>query len=357
MSQSKSQFVAEVLSASASGFASLAAASLFDAGEDELPIERDGRFSTWQGFLEGLIEELSASLRDQRPALFRKHVAWARDTAIARGIALNDVRAAFEALMATLESELPAEQLACVEPALSEGETVLGSEQFQASSRLDVETPSGRLAVEYLRHALEGNRRAALELMSESVDRGKLSVHDAVNDVLLEAQCELGRLWQFDEVTIVEEHVVTQITRDVIGELIRRGPRAEPNGKTVIASSVDGDGHELGVRTLCDLFDLEGWRAIYLGSDLPVLEVARGAEMYEADLVALSGSLGPHREVVARSVAAIREHCSRQIPILVGGMAFNGEEDLWKGTGADGYASTVREGVRRGRELVGLDGE
>jgi hypothetical protein len=36
-----------------------------------------------------------------------------------------------------------------------------------------------------------------------------------------------------------------------------------------VAACVSGELHEIGVRMLCDLLEMEGWNTIYLGANVP----------------------------------------------------------------------------------------
>ncbi len=64
---------------------------------------------------------------------------------------------------------------------------------------------------------------------------------------------------------------------------------------------------------------LEGWNVTYLGTDLPVEDIAATAEVLRATAVAISvvGRDDPHRTLV--SLIALRERLDPALDILVGG--------------------------------------
>ena len=139
-----------------------------------------------------------------------------------------------------------------------------------------------------------------------------------------------------------------------MSSISRLASPSEPNGKTVIAASVAGNVHDIAVRALSDLFEVAGWRSVCLGADVPPSEVADAAGYFEADLVVLSAALSTQLETVEKSIQAVREHSSRDVKVMVGGIAFTGAPDLWRRLGADGYSASGADAVALGGELVGL---
>ena len=106
---------------------------------------------------------------------------------------------------------------------------------------------------------------------------------------------------------------------------------------------------------MADLFEMDGWRVIQLGSNVPVDDLAQAVEFYDADLVALSVSLATQLPALEETIAAIREsQRGGAVKILVGGGGMMGAAELAKSKGADDYASNAVEAVARGNALVGL---
>ena len=140
-----------------------------------------------------------------------------------------------------------------------------------------------------------------------------------------------------------------------MGLLAESAPRAEPNGKTVVAAALTGDDHDIGLRAVTDLLELDGWRAVFLGSDLPPEELVWAAAAYGADLVVLSATLEPHLREIARAIAMLEERAAggTRPAILVGGAPFQGRDEVWRTMGADATA-TARHVVDAARRLVGL---
>jgi methanogenic corrinoid protein MtbC1 len=170
-------------------------------------------------------------------------------------------------------------------------------------------------------------------------------------EVLAPSLCELGRLWHLGEISVAEEHFATTTAQMVMSEVLSRATPAPHDGRVVLAASVEGDSHDMGVRILADLLELSGWRAIFLGSNVPADELAGGARDFGADLVAVSATLPVHLRAVEAAVMSVHA-LPRRCPVLVGGPAFCRCPESWRVVGADAYAACAVEAVRVADALV-----
>lgn len=161
-------------------------------------------------------------------------------------------------------------------------------------------------------------------------------------------------MWHSGEATVAEERVVTETTRRVMAILSHEQSDATDIGKTVLAASVARDGHDIGIRAVADLFQVAGWRAISLGSDVPPREIANAARIFDVDLVVLATTLSTQLKQLQESIEAIRAVSGNDVKVLVGGHVFIDTPELWKSTGADGFAATAGDAVACGAELLGL---
>jgi MerR family transcriptional regulator, light-induced transcriptional regulator len=214
---------------------------------------------------------------------------------------------------------------------------------------LDLDAPHAETARSFLDELLRGRRDAALELVQGLVDDG-VRIEDVYRYVFEPVLHETGRRWQHNLVSVAEEHYVTAATQLAMSQLYPRILRTPRIGRTLVATCVGSELHEVGLRMVADLFELAGWNSHYLGADMPSQAVAELAAARGADLIAVSATLPSHHEEVARMVAVLR--ASAHTPILVGGRLFQLRPGLWRRIGADATASTAVEAVRVGTMLV-----
>jgi methanogenic corrinoid protein MtbC1 len=294
--------------------------------------------------------ELAAAVRVAQPALFARRVAWLRRAALARGTSEKELEHALRSLRSALQQELPEPLRPAIAPALD-----LALQEFDGGvspepAALHSKNAHDRLALQYLAACFEGKPEQAIALVLAELERG-LSPAEAYTRVLLPAQREVGQLWHVGDVSIAEERLVSETTRELMARIAGTYAPAAPAGPTLIAASVSGNAHDIGLRAAADLFRMSGWRCLYLGANVPATELARAAEVFSAHVIMLSATLDTHLKPLEDAIATLR-HGAPACKILVGGRAFDGLPDLWRTLGADAYAGSVDEAVTLGGALV-----
>ena len=160
-------------------------------------------------------------------------------------------------------------------------------------------------------------------------------------------------MWHADEINVAEEHFVSATTKSVMAQLMSRAEFRPSNGKTMLAAGVAGNHIDIGLQAVADFFEMDGWRAIQLGADVPTRDIVQAVEYFEADLVGLSASQSTQLETLRQTINAVRAvERGEKVKIIVGGFAFAGSEHLAPQLGADGYAPDPAAAVELGRQLV-----
>ena len=150
-------------------------------------------------------------------------------------------------------------------------------------------------------------------------------------------------MWLLGEINVAEEHFATTTTRLVMAQLHAREVCGPSNGKTLVAAAVAGNQHDLGIQVVADLFEMDGWRVIQLGSNVPADDLAQAVEFYDADLVALSVSLATQLTALEETIDIVRKNKRGvDVKILAGGCGMMGIAELARSKGADDFASERR---------------
>lgn len=311
-------------------------------------------FSGWRNWLAVRVEELAAAVASEQPRLFTSQVHWARALLAARGIAADHFRAGLACLRSVLAKELPEQPGLLATEYLDRALAAFDEPPADVSARLLPDTAHGRLASNYLLALLEGDRRRAGRLILDAEDQGE-SVRDLYLHVLLAAQEEIGRMWLAGEINVAEEHFSSHATKTVMAQLLPRAPHQPPNGKTVLAAAVAGNQHDIGLQAVADFFEMDGWRTIQLGANVPIGDLVQAVDCFEVDLVGLSASQSTQLETAKHTIRAVRSGPRGDaVKIIVGGLALAGTRELPQKLGADGYAANPDAAVSLGRQLVGL---
>jgi len=275
------------------------------------------------------------SLVMESPPLFLDYVKWARDLFAGLKIPLGCLEAS---LRSTWEG---------VSPLLDERSHRMGLSMLHAV--LDVlsggpspqdQPPPNPLREEmelYTSLLLEARRDQALGLVNRLVSRG-VGVRDLYVYLFQEALHRVGVLWQAGVVSVAQEHYFTASTQLIMSylyPLVFKAARS-PRGITLVGACVSGELHEIGIRMVCDLLEMDGYDTHYLGANTPVQDLIRYAHQRGASAVLLSATLGIHLVPLREMVRAIKEDPrTGDVKVIVGGRPFSMDPELWRKVGAD----------------------
>jgi methanogenic corrinoid protein MtbC1 len=341
-----------MLEASATGYAGVAVGLLIQRDPGLEQRYAPDAAHIWQAHLTQWVKDLAAALEMGLPALFSSRLLWSVEAYQSRGVPLDDLKNGLSCLTEVLTKELPSPLGRPVKAYLSLVEGALKGMEAPRAPGLTLDRPAAKLALRYLHSVLEGETRAATQLILDAVADG-LEVKEAYLGVLMPAMREVGNLWHAGEISIAEEHLVTTTTLRTLSVLSQLSSASAPNGRVVILAAVAGNAHSVALHALGGLFRLSGWRDIVLGGDLPARELAAAADDFRADLIALSVTLISQLPPARDTIDLVRRHSQRPVKILVGGQAFDDAPEVWKRIGADGYAVSLAEAGAVAEQLVG----
>ena len=206
----------------------------------------------------------------------------------------------------------------------------------------------------YLDALRAGDRRRALAVVDDARAAG-LGLPVLYLEVFQPALREIGRLWQENQITVAEEHLATAITQLAMGRLYTDFcMTTSRNGRTLLAACAENEKHEVGLRMICDLLELQGWDATYLGAAVPQDSLVAMVLRDRPDVLALSASIAPHLPQLRSLIQAVRAATGQAAPyIMVGGRPFLDDDALASRVGADAMAHDASGAVDRLRERFG----
>ncbi len=188
----------------------------------------------------------------------------------------------------------------------------------------------------FLDALLAGDRQGVDRVVDRVLERGD-GLGPLYLDVVQPAMREIGRLWQENEISVAEEHLATAITQAAMGRAFERAYQwHDSRTPTMIAACVDDERHQMGLRMLCDLLELEGWDTAYLGASVPTEALVSIVEKRCPDVVALSATIAPHLPRLRAAIEGIRAaHVATQPLVIAGGRAIGDDDALARRLGAD----------------------
>jgi MerR family transcriptional regulator, light-induced transcriptional regulator len=284
--------------------------------------------------------------------IFAGYVEWAGSVLAERGIPSEHFRRHLAVLREEIAVRLERASAPIVLEHLDAALAGLESAPASAPPFLPAGAPHAALARDYLDALLAGDRRAASSMILEAVERGA-PVKEIYRHVFQPVQCEIGLLWQHAKITVAQEHYCTAATQLVMSQLYPHVFAAERIGRTLVATSVAGNLHEIGARMIADFFEMDGWNTLYLGANTPSSAVVETVVRVRADVLGISATISAHLRAVRELVASVRAHPDgHATTILVGGRPFSITPDLWRNVGADGTAPDAQAAIALAAELV-----
>jgi DNA-binding transcriptional MerR regulator/methylmalonyl-CoA mutase cobalamin-binding subunit len=162
----------------------------------------------------------------------------------------------------------------------------------------------------------------ALELSLRSAAL-KLGAEPFITRVLAPLLGRIGEDWEAGALGIAHEHAASPVVRRLL-EWIAATFSVPDQAPVVVIATPAGERHEFGAMLAGATAAGAGWRATYLGSDLPAADIARAARQTGARCVALSLVHGRDAAALATEVEMLRRALGDEVPVVVGGDAVSG---------------------------------
>lgn len=148
----------------------------------------------------------------------------------------------------------------------------------------------------------------------------QLPPEELVERVLAPLLREAGNRWHNGELSVVQEHMLSSAVRRQLDDALDRHGRTA-TGPTIAFTTLSGERHELGSLMLAVVTASRGYRAIYLGADLPVAEVGRFCNKVNVAAVALSLVTSPEVIDVHAQLDTLRRLLAPAVEVWAGGQA------------------------------------
>jgi methanogenic corrinoid protein MtbC1 len=246
-----------------------------------------------------------------------------------------------------LKAYLPKQHQEVLSVYLEEAVSEIDKYSTLQKTHIDLTSPHGKLAENYLNALISANREKAIQLILDSHTNG-VSIKDIYLQVLQPVQYEIGVLWQQNKISVAHEHYASSVTQLVMAQLysfICLNGNINSKGK-IVAVCASGELHEIGIRMVSDFFEMDGWKTHLLGANMPYNDLVQTLLAQKPDMLAISASMSSNVVKTRKVIKAVRSSQAQDIQIIVGGYLFNRVPDLWKQVGADYFAKDAEDALR-----------
>ena len=178
-----------------------------------------------------------------------------------------------------------------------------------------------------------------------------IKAFNAMTEVMKEVgdDFERGKLWLPDLIGAAD---AMQSATPILDEEIKRTGAKKQAVGTVVAGTVFGDIHAIGITMVCTLLVAAGFDVHMLGINIKSEQFVEAVKQHKADILAMSALLTLTAREQKKVIDALNKEGIRdKVKVMVGGGAINA--DFARNIGADGYDPTAPGAVELARKLIG----
>ncbi len=197
----------------------------------------------------------------------------------------------------------------------------LGAPQQAPAKALPRLAPANAEFADFAEELLRAVRAFDVTEAERVLERAAITVSPRalIVDLLPRALRRIGDSWADGDLTVASEHMASALIRDRVGGLLREY-LPDPHAETIVFTTPAGELHELGALFAAVAASMNGFRAAFLGPNLPASQIAEAARRTRASVVALS-LVSLEASLAAREVRGVRRELAADVELLLGGAA------------------------------------
>ena len=220
-------------------------------------------------------------------------------------------------------------------------------------SDFDEEAPMSDVAALFTERLLGGDKEAAMRTVKDAMEDGA-TVADVYKHVFQPSLRQVGHLWQTGEISVAKEHFFTSATQTIMARLYPEIFANPPHKGKVVAVCVSGELHEMGIRMISDLLEMDGYDTTYLGANTPAAAVVEALKELNAEVLLASTTMTYHLDRLRSLISLVKgDDATKDAKVFVGGRPFIIDRDLWRSVGGDGMTADMEEAVMLVKQTLG----
>ncbi len=182
---------------------------------------------------------------------------------------------------------------------------------------------------EFLKLLISGNHLKCSEFIHQYSEN--LTIQELYENIIKKSLYEIGVLWENNKISVATEHLASSIVEAILNELYTKIISAKKINKKVIVACIENEFHQIGIKMISDVFEMNGWNTYFLGANTPIQDLISYVKKIKPDFLAVSLSIYFHLPLLENMVQELKEEFP-ELSILVGGQAFRhgGQDTLLK---------------------------
>ncbi len=167
------------------------------------------------------------------------------------------------------------------------------------------------------------------QLLSEAM--GLYSPETVCTEIMQPVLVEIGERWMRNEVTVATEHFASNLCRTRLNAMLESLPVVK-NGPLILTACGPHEFHEIGVIITTLFLRRHGWRVLYLGQNVPSIDLEKDLRRLKPSLIVFSAGRTETALSLAKDIKPVIEKVRTDwLPNLIfgyGGRAFMEEPSL-----------------------------
>lgn len=286
-------------------------------------------------YIEYTLEYLNAAYVLKEEALLVDYLLWLQDLLLRNGSKDDFLENYLEGLNHVIFNILNKKEISQL---LNKG--ILTLKEYKGPSDVSI----GQLSLEnqeFFNMLLKHRSTAIVDALKPRLIKNVVSLSQIYNDMIVPIQQEVGRLWQVRQLTVADEHYITESLVRVADEIfsIAKKKKILPHGNIMIFS-IEKEKHAFGVRLISNTLLSQGYQALCYGSDLPIQDMIRVIEKENPKIVIISVTFAKNIVSAKNAIEKIKG-LDKPPTIFLGGRAFNLYPYLVNNLGGDYYTKDL----------------
>lgn len=303
--------------------------------------------------LDFIIDYLIEATYFDDPGIFNEFSIWLNS--LLKNLGLNDnvTKITYQCIIERLKNNFAEKEHKYLNDIIGNALKIAMNTQVYEESFILDDNPQKSYAKNYLEFLLENNKIGANKLITEKA-LSEMEIDEIYLNIFQPVQKEVGRLWHLNEVSVAQEHYISSVTQLIMSQLYPHFLTVGGKKGSVVTTAVGNELHEIGIRMVADLLEVDGYDTIHLGANTPKNAIIDTLKVNDAKLLGISVTLPIHLKKLDKLINDIRKDKKlRNLKILVGGYAFNNNMDLWEKFSVDAYSHNAKDAVSKVNELIG----
>lgn len=178
----------------------------------------------------------------------------------------------------------------------------------------------GLVAEQFLEAVLTLREEEPARLVDSALAAG-LEWRDLYLRVFVPALNHIGDMWERNELSVADEHLITGIVLRLLHRLsLALPPAPQHQAASALVGCVEGELHTVGGRMVADFLLSRGWRVWYLNGFLPLEHLMEGVKRHLPDAVVLCVSTEECHPHLLSTVERLQRWRGEQpLPLIVAG--------------------------------------